>query len=212
MNEPVKPARLSRQRERSIATRARIREAALRLFIEQGYPTTTIESIAAEAGVAVQTVYFVFGNKRAVLAEIIDVAIAGDDAPIPVLDRPWVAELRAERDPRRAVRLLVRETCRIVARQAPLYHVVRGAAAVDPEIAALLLLNQERRLATLTALVRALADSGALAPGLGVERAADIVFAVNSHETHQLLVVDRGWPTAAWEEWITELLVAQLAP
>ena len=211
MNEPVKPVRRgSRQRERSNATRARIREAARRLFVERGYLTTTIESIAAEADVAVQTVYFVFGNKRALISEVLDIAIAGDDAPVPLLERPWVAELRQETDPRRAVRLLARQASQIIGRQAPLYQAVRGAAAVDPEIAALLAIYQERRLATLTELLRPLAARDALAPGLDLERAADVLYALNSHELYQLLVVDRGWSPAAWEEWLAELLIGQL--
>src|SRR5215207_6672140 len=109
MTEPVKPRprRFSGQRERARATRRRIREAALRLFVELGYLATTIEAIAAEAAVAVQTVYFVFGSKRALLTEILDMATAGDEAPVPVVARPWVEEARRESDPRRTVRLIV---------------------------------------------------------------------------------------------------------
>ncbi|MCC7103607.1 MAG: TetR/AcrR family transcriptional regulator [Chloroflexi bacterium] len=213
MNQPVKGGGArARQRERSDATRRRIREAALRLFVEHGYRATTIDSIAAEAGVAVQTVYFVFGNKRALLSEILDVAIAGDDAPSPLLGRPWVAELRQEGDPVLAVRLLARQAAEIVDRQASLFHVVRGAAAVDPEVEALLHEYRERRLATLIALLQVLADRGALAPGLDVTRAAEIVFALTSHEVHQLLVVGRGWPVSVWATWLEGLLIAQLLP
>src|SRR5689334_18601337 len=113
MSEPVKPVpqRSPARRERARATRRRIREAAARLFVEHGYLATTIEAIAVEAGVAVQTVYFVFGNKRAMLAEALDVATAGDDAPVPVAERSWVEELRREDDPRRVVRTIAREGC-----------------------------------------------------------------------------------------------------
>lgn len=211
MCEPVKRVRRgSRQRERSAATRARIREAAGRLFVQRGYPATTIESIAVEADVAVQTVYFVFGNKRALLSEVLDIAIAGDDAPVPLLERPWVAELRQEADPRQAVRLLVHQSSQIVGRQAPLAQALRGAAAVDPEIAGLLAVYQERRLATMTELLRPLAARGALAPDLDLTRAADLVYALSSHELYQLLVVDRGWSPTAWEVWLAELLIDQL--
>src|SRR5262245_43340991 len=90
MSEPVKPRRQrsSAQREKSRATRRRIREAAERLFVRHGYLSTTIEAIAAEAAVAVQTVYFVFGTKHALLAEVLDVATAGDEAPAPIRERP----------------------------------------------------------------------------------------------------------------------------
>jgi AcrR family transcriptional regulator len=212
MARPVKPSqdRRSGQRQKARATRRRIREAALRLFVERGYLATTIEAIAAGAAVAVQTVYFVFGSKRALLAEVLDVATVGDDAPVPMLERQWVAEARRDDDPRRAVRLIAHHGCQIVARLAPLYEVVRGAAAADSEIALLLQRDQERRLATQTELVRLLAEKGALAPGLGVARAADVVFALMSHEVHQLLVVDRGWSLSAWEGWLADTLAAQL--
>src|SRR6478672_4353659 len=87
------------------ATRRRIVAAAAELFIENGYPATTLDQIADRAGVAVQTVYFHFGNKRTVLKEAVDVAAVGDDEQVALLERPWLAELRAEPDPRRVVEL-----------------------------------------------------------------------------------------------------------
>lgn len=212
MSEPVKPRRQrsSVQREKSRATRRRIREAAGRLFVRHGYLSTTIEAIAAEAAVAVQTVYFVFGTKRALLAEVLDVATAGDEEPVPVLERPWVEEARHEADPRRVVRLIAHHGCRIVARLAPVYEVVHGAAAADPDIAALLQRDKQRRLDNQTNLVRLIADKGALAPGRDVAWAADVLFALLSHEMHQLLVVDRGWALDAWEHWLADTLIAQL--
>ena len=212
MSEPVKPPRQrsSAQREKSRATRRRIREAAERLFIGHGYLATTIEAIAAEAAVAVQTVSFVFGTKRALLAEVLDVATAGDEAPVPILERPWVDEARRETDPRRAVRLIAHHGCRIVARLAPVYEVVHGAAASDPDIAALLQRDKQRRLDNQVELVRMLDDKGALAPGRDVRWAADVLFALLSHEMHQLLVVDRGWSLDAWAHWLADALIAQL--
>ena len=53
----------------------------------EGYGSTTLEQIAARAGVAVQTVYFHFGNKRTVLKEAVDVAAVGDDEPVALLER-----------------------------------------------------------------------------------------------------------------------------
>ncbi len=87
MNETVKP-RAARTR----ATRRRIVDAAAELFIAEGYGTTTLEQIAKRAGVAVQTVYFHFGNKRTVLKEAVDVAAVGDDEQVALLERPWLEE------------------------------------------------------------------------------------------------------------------------
>src|SRR5689334_15071718 len=82
--------------------RQTIRDAAEKLFLAQGYAATSIAAIAEEAGVAPETVYATFKNKRALLKELIDVRVAGDDEPIAINDRPWLDEIRAEPDQRRA--------------------------------------------------------------------------------------------------------------
>jgi AcrR family transcriptional regulator len=94
MSDPVKP-RGSRTR----ATRRKITDTATELFVLDGYSATTLERIASRAGVAVQTVYFHFGNKSGVLREAVDVAAVGDDQPVAMLDRPWLEQARAEPDP-----------------------------------------------------------------------------------------------------------------
>jgi AcrR family transcriptional regulator len=96
--------------ERSRQTRRRILQAAYELFTEQGYGATTLQGIADRAGVAVQTIYFAFGNKPSLLKELVDVTIAGDDEPVPTLQRAWFldaaaagtaeAQLRQDSDPR----------------------------------------------------------------------------------------------------------------
>src|SRR6478735_9621832 len=100
VTETVKP-RAARTR----ATRRRIVDAAAELFIERGYGVTTLEQIAARAGVAVQTVYFHFGNKRTVLKEAVDVAAVGDDEPVALLERPWLDQAKAASEPRRVIEL-----------------------------------------------------------------------------------------------------------
>src|SRR3954464_10439847 len=114
------------------ATRRRITDAATELFLATGYGTTTLEQIAERAGVAVQTVYFHFGNKRTVLKEAVDVAAVGDDEPVALLDRDWTAEAAAERDPRRVLALWVGAGREIFDRIGPIMAVVRDAAATDP--------------------------------------------------------------------------------
>jgi len=49
-----------------------LQEVAVALFAEQGYAATTIESIARDAGLAVQTFYATFGSKRSVLFALLD--------------------------------------------------------------------------------------------------------------------------------------------
>ena len=87
----------NRRSEKARLTRQRIRDAAYDLFVEHGYGVTALQDVADRAGVAVQTIYFVFGTKRALLKELVDVAIAGDDEPVATMDRPWFrAALKAE--------------------------------------------------------------------------------------------------------------------
>src|SRR3954454_21499481 len=76
-------------------TRRRMLEAARDLFVERGYGATALQEIADRAGVAVQTIYFTFGNKRALLKELAAVSIAGDDEPIATMDRQWFREVLA---------------------------------------------------------------------------------------------------------------------
>src|SRR3954451_23616995 len=116
------------RRQRSARTRARIVETAAGLFLAEGYLATTIEVVAEQAGVAVQTVYYVFGTKPNLLAAVLDVTIAGDPEPVPTLQRPWVEELRAETNHAQAVECLVDASVAIVARTSPVYEVVRQAA------------------------------------------------------------------------------------
>ena len=127
--------RSPRRAEQARATRRAIREAATRLFLEHGYAATRITQIASAAEVAPETVYATFKNKRALLKEAIDVAIAGDDDPVPVADRPWLDDVRAEPDPRRRTRMLSEDGFTRAVRVAPILEVLRSAAASDPDLA-----------------------------------------------------------------------------
>jgi AcrR family transcriptional regulator len=70
-------------------------EAAGATFLDRGYVATTMRAVAAEAGVSVPTVEAQFGTKARLLKAAIDVAIAGNDEPVAVLDQPWVVQARA---------------------------------------------------------------------------------------------------------------------
>ena len=105
MTESVKRKTAGSRAEKARATRRRIIAAAADSFVAHGYGATLLDQVAAEAGVAVQTVYFHFGNKRTLLKHVLDVAAVGDDEPVPLLERPWVREIQAEPDPRRIIDL-----------------------------------------------------------------------------------------------------------
>jgi AcrR family transcriptional regulator len=198
MSDAVKP-RAARTR----ATRRRIVDAATELFVAEGYGATTLEQIAARAGVAVQTVYFHFGNKRTVLQEAVDVAAVGDDEPVALLDRDWMDEARAERDPHRVLALWVAYGREILLRIGPIMGVVRDAAVTDPEMAAQWATNEQQRATAFRVLVEHLEERGALR--VPVDEAVDIVCAVHGTEVYGVLRA-RGWSAERWERFVVETL------
>ncbi|WP_159945396.1 MULTISPECIES: TetR/AcrR family transcriptional regulator [unclassified Nocardiopsis] len=195
---------------RSRATRARVAAVAARLFTEHGYTATSVQSVAREAGVAAQTVYNSFGTKPALLKEALDQAVAGDAEPVATLDRPWVRRALAAGDAREQIRLHVAGTTVVLERVAALVEVVRGAAGSDPDLAALWRTNVDQRRAVQRVFATALADRGALRPGLDVEEAADTALALLSPEVYTLHTVHRGWTPRRWRAWAEEALVRQL--
>jgi len=205
----VKPARTPdypRRRERARATRIRVLDAARALFIERGYVATTIDAIADRADVSSETIYSTFGNKRSLLAQLVDVSIAGDSGATPILERDWVQEMREEPDPRRRLRMLAGQGRAILERRSAVDEVVRGAASADPDIAALRDLGKAQRFAGQREFLRIVVGSTGLREGLDLETAADILYAVGSPETYRLLVLDRGWSGSRFERWYGETL------
>ena len=203
--------RLGPRAARARETRRRVVAAALRLFVEHGYMPTTMAAIAQEAGVAVQTLYLAFGSKSRILSAALDVAIVGDDAPVPLIERPWVQELRAEADGRRAIALLCAEVAQLFRRVAPL-HVAIRAATGDADVARLLEQDQHNRYASQRQLVSILADKPGFDEEMGEERAADIVYGLLSEAGYLLFCADRGWTAEEWTAWVAATLANQLFP
>ncbi|HKH55797.1 MAG TPA: helix-turn-helix domain-containing protein, partial [Propionibacteriaceae bacterium] len=106
MEDVKAPVRQTR-RARARATQNRIIDHAYRLFSASGYPSTTMETIAAEAGVATQTVYYFFRTKALLLQQVVEVAAAGEAHPLPVMERPWMRQILTENNARRALALIV---------------------------------------------------------------------------------------------------------
>lgn len=195
--------------ERGRVTRARIVAAARRLFNERGYVDTTMASIASEAGVAVQSLYLSFGSKVGILSACHDLAVVGDDEPIPVLDRPWVSDVGRTPDARAALRIVLANTLPIIERVASIQAVIRDAAA-DPEVAELRARLNKERYITLAKLAEVVAAKPGFRTDVSPGHAADLLYALNSEDLHQLLVVDRGWEAGQWRNWVADTVAAQL--
>src|SRR4051812_18852075 len=165
----------SRRRAQAEATRRDILDAAQRLFERHGYAATTMEAIAAEAGVALKTVYVAFETKSGLLRALWNHLLrAGSDA-VPVADPDWYRGVLGERDPERRLRLTARNSRVVKLRIAGVLEVIRTAAPIDADIGALWARIESEFHANQGVIVQGLEDDGALAPGLDAGRATDIL-------------------------------------
>lgn len=213
MDQPVKGTTTrsgSRRAGQARATRQRIIDHARLLFTEQGYAATTLDQIAVGAGVAVQTVYFHFGNKRTVLKEVVDRAAVGDDEPIPLLDRPIVERLRSEADPSAAIALWVDISQDINARITPIMRIVRDAASSDPDMAAQWDTNQKQTLSAHRMIAQHLSGQEALRNDMTVDEATDIIYALVSLDLYSLLTEQLRWTPNRWRDWTNRTLAEAL--
>jgi AcrR family transcriptional regulator len=209
MEEPVKPVP-GRRARKALATRHRVLDAAETLFVRDGYAAATIAAIAEKADVAVQTVYAVFGNKRAILNELLATRVVGDDHASPLQNREQWQEIEREADPRRQLALLAALATQIGNRIGSLYQVLAGAAGSDPEIAELYQKQQQARYDDQQRLARSLARKGALKEGLPAATATDIMWAIANPTTHYALISERRWTPGQYEQWLAHMLTCAL--
>jgi AcrR family transcriptional regulator len=208
--KPGRPYHSPLRRDQAAATRRQILAAAQTLFERDGYAATPMSAIAAAAGVSLKTVYLAFETKSGVLRALWHLLLRGEDDDVPVGGQSWFQEVLDEPDPRRQLALNMRNSRAVKLRAGALIEVIRGAAAADPGIAELWSRIQTEFHDNQRAVVRSLADKGALKPGLDVDAAADILWTLNHPSVYRLLAAERGWAPERYEAWMTELLVAQL--
>jgi len=194
------------------ATRLRIIEAATALFIEHGYPATTLEETASAADTSLPTLYRLFPSKRALLKAVLDVSFAGDDQPIAFGDRPEVQAARAEPDAVALVRAFARIGRDFMERSSAIMHVLATAAHVDSDAAQLMEQIRRQRRTGQSRIVEALSARGALDPGLEFAEAVDITYVALSPDVHRILTVECGWTAAQYEQWLARSLRALLRP
>jgi AcrR family transcriptional regulator len=199
-----------RRRAQAAETRVRILDAAQTRFERDGYVATTMESIAREAGVSLKTVYLACNTKSALLRAVWDVLLKGDVDDAPVAERSWYRDVLEERDPAQQLRLLARAACVVKLRIGAVLRVIRDAATVDADAAALWTLIQTDFHDNQRAVVDSLARHGGLRADLDVERATDVLWTLNHPDVWLLLVGERGWSAQAFESWLYDALCAQL--
>jgi len=192
------------------ATRARIRAAAERLFVEQGYTATTLRQIAAAAGVGERTLYDAFPTKAALFAHTLGVATVGDEEPVRVADRPEIATAQEQPDPRAAIAQLVAYSTALLERAGDLIMVSVEAAGADPDMRAAADAGTDATHRVHLALTDNLYARGALRDGLDPVTAADILYALGSPHMHQLLRRHRGWSVKQYRGWLESAIIREL--
>jgi AcrR family transcriptional regulator len=210
MDEP-NPGRTSRRpyhsparRRQAEQTRARILAAARDLFRSAGYATTTIDAIASSAQVSAKTVEAAFGSKRGVLAALVD-PLASAGPP-----RDLVDQIRAADDPLHRLRLVAELTRRSYEASLPEFELMRGAAAVAPEVMAVAQQVESRRRGNQARLAGYLEERGLLRSDLAADEATDIIWALTSYDVYRALIGERRWPPGRYETWLAETLAATL--
>jgi AcrR family transcriptional regulator len=197
---------------RAAATRARILAAAERLFLQEGYARTTMKAIANEAGVSEKTMYLAFTTKASLLRQVIQVAVQGDEAGIPLAQRPeWRALLAVPTD--EVFTEFARLSAALMTRTAAIVALGEAAAETDPELAEHRDLAHTQTRANLRALAAELRQRGALRRGVSEDHAADVIYAIATDEGIFLrLTGECGWSPARYADLIAHTLAAALAP
>ena len=210
VNSSRRPYDSSRRRAHAEQNRAAILDTARRRFLAEGYACCTMGAIASEAGVSVETIYKVFGNKAGLLRALFDVAVGGDEEPVPKRHRALVDRMWTEPDPEQKLRLYGEIIGSGAARVQPIQLMAREAAASDPAAAEVYDTIREERLERMVAFAEFLRDCGALRAGVTVDEARDVLWTYNSAEIWELLVLKRGWKPTRYGRWVGDALVAAL--
>ena len=210
MSAEPRPYQSALRNEQARATRRRIVGAAAELFTERGYGPTTIDAVAERAGVGRKTVFTSVGGKATMLKLAFDWALAGDDEPVAIADRPEVRQMMEGADAEVLLDSWIAMNADIAQRLAPLHHVLVVASDGDADAAALLSTTDEQRAQGARAVMHRLDALGALRPGLDVDRAAGIADVLIDPMPYRRLVVMRDWPFETYVEHLQRIAAASL--
>lgn len=199
--------RRERAQEERRATQRLVVEAARNLFLTRGYVATTMDDIAQEAGVARQSVYKAGQSKADLLHLVTDIAVAGDDQEVMLLERPIYAGISDEPSPERQVQMAAALIAATMERLAPVWVAYREAAAVDSKAAANLVAAHRRRHETFAGMIHMLPEQRLRQPP---EESTDTAWAIGSIDVFLLLRSIRGWDASHYSEWLSRTLVDQL--
>jgi AcrR family transcriptional regulator len=185
-------------------TRLEILEAGRRVLVARGYAAMTMQAVAEEAGVALDTVYASVGRKPKLVALLIETAISGTDQALPPEERDYVQRIQVATTAREKLRIYVAALERILPRLGPVVRAIQGVASTEPELAELWRSIAGRRARNMQLFAEDLLATGELRDGLTVSAVADVLWAMNAPEMYALFVEDRGWSPHEYAVWLAD--------
>lgn len=189
------------RRDKSQATRRAIIGAARDEFIQHGFHGATITQIASRAGVAAQTVYFVFHSKPELISAVIDASVMGDHEPVAPQESDWWTTMSSEPRADEALRVFVRGAAPLFARASAISEILRAAALTDDEVRRTHQFHENLRANAFGQVVEVLRATGQLRAGLTAATATDILLTVFSDSTYQALTTERAWTHDQIIDW-----------
>ena len=212
MTEVKRSYDASGRRARARARRLAVVLAARDLFERDGYRPTTIAAIAAHAGVSAESVYKGFGTKAALAKAVFDLALAGDDEPVPVAERPAMRAVRDEPDVRRKIAMFADGLADRQARSARVQILIRDGRHVDDSLAPVWAKLQDEGLTGMTTLGRHLLETGQLRAGIGLDEARDLLWNYLAIDHYERLVLTQGWTLERYARWLRDAITGALCP
>ena len=202
----------SRRREQARARRLDVVLAARDLFERDGFRPTTIAANAARAEVAAESIYKGFGTKAALAKAVFDLALAGDDEPVPVAERPAMQAVRDEPDVRRKIAMFADGLAYRQARSARVQILIRDGRHVDDSLAPVWDKLRDEGLAGMTMLGRHLRQTGQLRAGISLDEVRDVLWNYLAIDHYERLVLSQGWPHERYTRWLTDAITSALCP
>jgi AcrR family transcriptional regulator len=202
--KPTRPYRSAVREESARRTRRAVVAAAAELFAARGYTGTSLADVAVAAGVARPTVFAAFGSKAALLRQVLDEALAGDDEPVPVAQRPWFRPVFEASTPAGVLDAYAGVCTLIGGRAARIFETVRRAADNAPEAAEVWQTLLRNRRAGARMVVKRVLELGPVRQGSDEERAVDVMWILNDPAHYDALVLQCGWTEDAFRAWLSE--------
>jgi AcrR family transcriptional regulator len=200
----------SGRQEQARARRAVVVTAARELFERDGFRATTINAIADAADVSAVSVYKGFGSKAALAKAVFDSALAGDDEPIAIADRPAATMVHDESDVHRKIELFVDGLAQRLARSAKVQILIRDGRHVDESLEPVWSALNDEALTGMTRLGQHLLDTRQLRPDIDLAEVRDVLWNYLAIDHYERLVLQRGWTLPRYHDWLTRAIINAL--